>query len=429
VGAPCSPQPEPTREVEAGRGCAGFEESLVLAVRSCFGEPELRGVLILRRGVGRDSGVGYFSRLCSGAPTHQRAVCLPCDSWFRHLATGLVGVVVEVVEVVEEGDGVEAAVEGEDDNSVKPWPPDPQTKRSRRKRAGKESLKKHKKLDNEDEEEDDWSEEEEVEKIDGGGYQCEVPGCCRVFGKKRVLLKHVYLVHEGGNEKRKRRKVCEHCGALITANNMKQHVRTVHTHKDEKNFACEHCGKEFKYRSELTVHLTHHTGELNFTCSACARKFRRAAEARLCEKGHKGVFNFQCSSCEYRTHKKHHLDRHLQSHLKATPFSCPICGFRSGRKDNLKQHVEKRHCGGETSIQGLEGRYPHMYRRGEGGQGRGDKAGEERLSLSEASQKPQEERGPRPAYSVEERLLDQRSVERLQLERQQEGGGPLFLSA
>jgi hypothetical protein len=30
----------------------------------------------------------------------------------------------------------------------------------------------------------------------------------------------------------------------------------------------------FKYRSELTVHLTHHTGEMNFSCSGCAKKFR-----------------------------------------------------------------------------------------------------------------------------------------------------------
>jgi len=200
------------------------------------------------------------------------------------------------------------------------------------------------------------------DRADNGDYICRFDDCNKMFDKKKVYLKHIYLIHEGGNEKRKRKKVCEHCGALITANNMKQHVRTVHTHKHEKNFACEHCGKEFKYRSELTVHLTHHTGELNFSCSGCAKKFRRAAEARLCEKGHRGIYNFSCNICDYKTHKKHHLDRHMKSHLKSTPFACPICGFKSGRKDNLKQHIEKRHCSANTSIKQLEDMYPDMYK-------------------------------------------------------------------
>ena len=81
-------------------------------------------------------------------------------------------------------------------------------------------------------------------RADNGDYICRFDDCNKMFDRKKVYLKHIYLIHEGGNEKRKRKKVCEHCGALITANNMKQHVRTVHTHKHEKNFACEHCGKE-----------------------------------------------------------------------------------------------------------------------------------------------------------------------------------------
>merc|ERR1719192_2551003 len=143
---------------------------------------------------------------------------------------------------------------------------------------------------------------------------------------------------------------------------MRQHVRRVHTHRHEKNLRCEHCAKEFKYRSELAVHLTHHTGELNFSCSTCGKSFRRAAEARLCEKGHKGMFNFNCSICHYKTHKKHHLDRHLKSHAKSTPYRCPLCGFKSGRKDNLKQHVEKKHCSSSNSIKHLEELYPDMYK-------------------------------------------------------------------
>ena len=198
---------------------------------------------------------------------------------------------------------------------------------------------------------------------------------------------------------------------------MNQHVRTVHTHSFERNFGCEHCGKEFKYRSELVVHLTHHTGELNFSCSCCAKKFRRSAEARLCEKGHGGFFNFNCSICDYKTHKKNHFHRHQKSHIKIHPFICPICAFKSSRKDNLKQHVEKRHCSGSTSIGQLEELYPDMYRSQEVGTRGRQEAKEALVQEVQEVTLELEEKKERRNYSVEEILLDQRSVERLHAER------------
>ena len=144
------------------------------------------------------------------------------------------------------------------------------------------------------------------------------------------------------------------------------------------------------------------------------RKFRRVSEAHLCEKGHQGLYNFCCSSCDYKTHKKHHLERHMKSHLQRTPFFCPICGFKSGRKDNLKQHVEKRHCSNDVNLQQLESLYPSMF-----------KDQEAIMTLERAVEfcktgapdKLLEERKQIQSYSVEERLLDQRSIERLNIDR------------
>ena len=80
-----------------------------------------------------------------------------------------------------------------------------------------------------------------------GRYICQSRGCHKILADKRTYMKHLYLAHEGGNEKRKEKKVdqliknyrgvpevqtssqiCEHCGALITANNMGQHVSLKH---------------------------------------------------------------------------------------------------------------------------------------------------------------------------------------------------------
>jgi hypothetical protein len=56
---------------------------------------------------------------------------------------------------------------------------------------------------------------------------CRFDACQKVFEKKKMYMKHVYLVHEGGHEKQKLKKICDICGNLVTANNMKQHVRWV----------------------------------------------------------------------------------------------------------------------------------------------------------------------------------------------------------
>ena len=129
------------------------------------------------------------------------------------------------------------------------------------------------------------------------------------------------------------------------------------------------------------------------------------------------MFNFCCTVCDYKTHKKHHLDRHLKSHLKSTPFVCPICGFKSGRKDNLKQHIEKRHCSGSTSIAQLEERYPRMYSKQEAA---GQVVPIQHAEVKDKQERPEEEQKQRQRYSVEERFLDQKSIERLYLERQEE---------
>lgn len=107
----------------------------------------------------------------------------------------------------------------------------------------------------------------------------------------------------------------------------------------------------------------------------------------------------------------------MKSHLKNTPFSCPICGFKSGRKDNLKQHVEKRHCSSDISLSQLEKMHPNMYRDQDV-----ERASERAVELcKDVEEKLLEERKQIQRYSVEERLLDQRSVEKLNKERQMEG--------
>ena len=104
----------------------------------------------------------------------------------------------------------------------------------------------------------------------------------------------------------------------------------------------------------------------------------------------------------------------MKSHLQRTPFFCPICGFKSARKDNLKQHVEKRHCSNGVNLQQLESLYPSMFKDQEAVMTL-ERAVE--FCKTGAPDKLLEEGKQIQSYSVEERLLDQRSIERLNIER------------
>lgn len=193
------------------RPCAGFDESLVLAVKDCFLESDMREILIGRIGV----GVMFFSRQCTSLATDKK-VCTNCDHWFTQISR----------------QNKQKSVFGIDNFLDNHLDVDKENSDEGKKAARKKYLKSK-------------SRHAKCQEADG------------VTGSKAV---------------------CEQCGALVSSNNMKQHVRRAHS--NHNNLSCEHCDKQFKYRSELLVHLTHHTGELNYSCSACGKKFRRAGEVR-----------------------------------------------------------------------------------------------------------------------------------------------------
>ena len=182
------------------RVCAGFEENIVLAVKECFFEDEIRCILIKQ--TKNEKRVKYFSRTCTNFARDKR-VCNECDRWFTHLSglpivdTSIKADIGHFLDVklhenykenvkqennVKNDDDVDSNEENED------WSPNLQEKRG----PGRPRKKKRR---------------IPAENRVPGGFICRIEGCGKVFPKRKGWLKHD-KTHEA-------KKPCDICGLEV----------------------------------------------------------------------------------------------------------------------------------------------------------------------------------------------------------------------
>uniref|UniRef100_A0A8C4E6P0 C2H2-type domain-containing protein n=2 Tax=Dicentrarchus labrax TaxID=13489 RepID=A0A8C4E6P0_DICLA len=117
------------------------------------------------------------------------------------------------------------------------------------------------------------------------------------------------------------------------------------TSTGKKLIQCDTCGKYFKYKSELILHLRTHTGEKPFTCKTCGKSFRRRSHL----KQHMGVHTrekaYSCNTCGEKFVHIRELNTHTRTHTDEKPHSCVTCGKGYIQIQSLKKHIEVVHTG------------------------------------------------------------------------------------
>lgn len=141
-------------------------------------------------------------------------------------------------------------------------------------------------------------------------YHCK--SCNLEFPKYHAYMKHKRKIDEPKKPKPNGLQMCYICGKMVLVRSLRIHmqghnpVRQLHI--------CEFCGKAFKLKHYLNIHLRKHTGEMSYLCEICGVKLLHTKAYKEHMRRHRGERPFKCLQCEKAFLRKGHMQRHMLRH-------------------------------------------------------------------------------------------------------------------
>ncbi|XP_039433434.1 zinc finger protein 596-like [Culex pipiens pallens] len=174
------------------------------------------------------------------------------------------------------------------------------------------------------------------------------PVCNRDFASKAILRTHSFVHTDERNH------ACEICGKGFKTKRAKvKHSNYMHT--GSRQHSCEICNDTFTNSHSLRYHMNRHTGNTPYRCQTegCNEAFPtpdgRQRHQDYCGKELQKV---GCTLCKATFKNRKYLRVHMLGH--EAKFECGVCGKRFAQNFRLKAHVEKAHQGGEAGSGGEE---------------------------------------------------------------------------
>lgn len=173
-------------------------------------------------------------------------------------------------------------------------------------------------------------------------HRGEKPFVCEECGhrasSRNGLKMHIKAIH-----RHDRPFVCNICGHAFTQkNNLNMHMLV---HSGERPYQCHLCGKTFRTQGTLDKHNRTHTGERPFSCEFCEQRFtEKGALVRHIASKHQEGRPHSCHICGKTFKAREQLRVHLNRHKGMRKFECIDCGYKFTRQAHLRRHalVHKR---------------------------------------------------------------------------------------
>lgn len=105
---------------------------------------------------------------------------------------------------------------------------------------------------------------------------------------------------------------------------------------------CEHCKKEFNFKSNYQTHLLSHSNIRPYACERCEKSFCSKWNLIMHTRVHLDIRKYACPVCYKRFRVLSHMTSHQYSHYEKK-FECDICNQKYISPRTLKQHINTVH--------------------------------------------------------------------------------------